>query len=190
MLYLFFLMQRYDVFQLIPKNQPDSSLICCDRLIISRQSRGIGAFKCRKSINKGMLFTQSTNSFEDNFKKSSEKLLYFRNIPYICNINYNNVAMNKETIIKLIADYFKTQPVLKAWLFGSFSRGEETDSSDIDILIVLDDSQHIGMKFFGMYEDLKDLLGRNVDLVTDRSLAPFARQSVDHDKILIYERAA
>ena len=90
----------------------------------------------------------------------------------------------------MIADYFKTQPVLKAWLFGSFSRGEETDSSDIDILIVLDHSQHIGMKFFGMYEDLKDLLGRNVDLVTDRSLASFARKSVDRDKILIYARAA
>ena len=27
---------------------------------------------------------------------------------------------------KAIADYFKTQPVLKAWLFGSFARGEET----------------------------------------------------------------
>ena len=98
--------------------------------------------------------------------------------------------MNKDMIIKLIADYFKTQPVLKAYLFGSFSRGEETESSDIDILIVLDDSQHVGLKFFGMYEDLKDLLGRKVDLVTERSLAPFARESVDHDKILIYERAA
>ena len=98
--------------------------------------------------------------------------------------------MNKDMIIKLIADYFKTQPVLKAYLFGSFSRGEETESSDIDILIVLDDSQHVGLKFFGMYEDLKDLLGHKVDLVTERSLAPFARESVDRDKILIYERAA
>ena len=98
--------------------------------------------------------------------------------------------MNKDTIIKLIVDYFKTQPVLKAYLFGSFSRGEETESSDIDILIVLDESQHIGLKFFGMYEDLKDLLGRKVDLVTERSLAPFARESVNRDKILIYERAA
>jgi predicted nucleotidyltransferase len=41
-----------------------------------------------------------------------------------------------------------------------------------------------------MYEDLKELLGRNIDLVTDRSLASFARESVDRDKILIYERAA
>ena len=92
--------------------------------------------------------------------------------------------MSTKAMIQLIADYFKTQPVLKAWIFGSFSRGEQT------ILVVLDESQHVGMKFFGMYEDLKALLGRNVDLVTDRSLAPFARESVDRDKILIYERAA
>ena len=98
--------------------------------------------------------------------------------------------MSTKVMIQLIADYFKTQPVLKAWIFGSFSRGEQTPDSDIDILVVLDESQHVGMKFFGMYEDLKALLGRNVDLVTDRSLASFARESVDRDKILIYERTA
>lgn len=37
---------------------------------------------------------------------------------------------------KTIAEYFKTQPVLKAWLFGSFARGEETPRSDVDILFV------------------------------------------------------
>ena len=119
-----------------------------------------------------------------NYLELSEILLIFAPVNIIITL------MSKETITKLIADYFKTQPVLKAWLFGSFSRGEETDTSDIDILIVLDDNQHVGLKFFGMYEDLKELLGRNVDLVTDRSLAPFARESVDRDKILIYERAA
>ena len=98
--------------------------------------------------------------------------------------------MSTQAITEQIAEYFKTQPVLKAWIFGSFSRGEQTPESDIDILVVLDESQHIGMKFFGMYEDLKALLGRNVDLVTDRSLASFARESVDRDKILIYERTA
>jgi predicted nucleotidyltransferase len=98
--------------------------------------------------------------------------------------------MNLQLISKTIAEYFKTQPVLKAWLFGSFARGEQKDGSDVDILVVLDHSQVIGMKFFGMYEDLKELLGRDVDLVTEDSLADFARQSVDNDKILIYERTA
>ena len=87
-----------------------------------------------------------------------------------------------------VRDYFKTQPVLKAWVFGSYARGEETSDSDIDILVALDYSQPIGLKFFGMYEDPKALLGRNVDLVTDASLASFARESVDKDKKIIYER--
>ncbi|MBR6963180.1 MAG: nucleotidyltransferase family protein [Prevotella sp.] len=90
----------------------------------------------------------------------------------------------------MLADYFKTQPVLKAWLFGSFARGEETPNSDVDILVSLDHSQPVGLKFFGMFEDLKELLGRNVDLVTESSLAPFARESVERDKKMIYERTA
>ena len=99
--------------------------------------------------------------------------------------------MNKETMTKLIADYFKTQPVLKAWLFGSFSRGEQREDSDVDILILPDKSQHFSLfTLSGMYEDLKGLLGREVDLITDGGLMPFARESADRDKILIYERAA
>jgi len=98
--------------------------------------------------------------------------------------------MSTENMIKIIAEYFKTQPVLKAWLFGSFARGEEHPDSDVDILIVLDYTQPVGIEFFGMYEDLKELLGRNVDLVTERSLAPFARASVEHERRLIYERIA
>ena len=97
--------------------------------------------------------------------------------------------MSTEEMTQKIAEYFKTQPVLKAWLFGSFSRGEERPDSDVDILVNLDYSQPIGLRFFGMYEDLKDLLGRNVDLVSERTLAPFARNSVERDKKLVYERA-
>ena len=90
-----------------------------------------------------------------------------------------------------MADYFKTQPVLKAWLFGSFARGEETEKSDVDILILPDKSQHFSLfTLSGMYEDLKELLGCEVDLITDGGLMPFARKSADHDKILIYERAS
>ena len=44
--------------------------------------------------------------------------------------------MSTEAITKKIADYFKTQPVVKAWLFGSFARGEETSDSDVDILVL------------------------------------------------------
>ena len=99
--------------------------------------------------------------------------------------------MSKETMIQQIAHYFETQPVLKAWLFVSYSRGEEREDSDIDILILPDKSQHFSLFTLSeIYEDLKDLLGCDVDLITDGGLMPFARESADRDKILIYERAA
>jgi len=99
--------------------------------------------------------------------------------------------MNAEKMMKLIAEYFKTQPVLKAWIFGSYSRGEQRQDSDVDILILPDKSQHFSLfTLSAMYEDLKNLLGCEVDLITDGGLMPFARESADRDKILIYERAA
>ena len=98
--------------------------------------------------------------------------------------------MSTQTMSKKIANYFKTQPVLKAWLFGSFARGEETPQSDVDLLVLLDPSPPLGLKFFGIWDDRERMLDRKVDLVTEASLEEFARESVEHDKILIYERAA
>ena len=98
--------------------------------------------------------------------------------------------MSTEMMKKAIADYFETQPVLKAWLFGSFARGEETPRSDVDILFVPDRSGKPFTLFTmgGMYMDLKELLGREVDLVEEGCLLSFAVESANRDKQLIYER--
>lgn len=95
------------------------------------------------------------------------------------------------SLIPVIRTYFENQPVLRAWLFGSYSRGEETLDSDIDILVDYDDSNgRISLlKMGGMLMDLSEILGCKVDLVDNRGLKDFARQSVENDKILIYERA-
>ena len=98
--------------------------------------------------------------------------------------------MDREQVQQIVAAYFANQPVLKAWLFGSFARGEETPLSDVDILVVLDRSKPIGLKFFGMWNYLEKLLDRDVDLVEEGMLLPFAVESANRDKILIYERAA
>lgn len=98
--------------------------------------------------------------------------------------------MSTQEIKTKIAEYFKTQPVLKAWLFGSFARGEDTSESDIDILVLLDYSQKIGLRYFGMAIELEKLLGRQVDLVEEGQLLPFAKRTADIDKTLIYERAS
>ena len=97
--------------------------------------------------------------------------------------------MSTQTMQKTIADYFKTQPVLKAWLFGSFARGEETPLSDVDLLVQYDDKARISLlKHCAIMNDLEELLDRKVDLVEDGELLPFAVESANHDKKLIYER--
>ncbi len=91
---------------------------------------------------------------------------------------------------KIIADYFKTQPVIKASLFGSFARGEETSESDVDILVEFDHERPIGLLLYArMWRELEERVGRKVDLVEDGTLMQYAVESANHDKLLIYERA-
>ena len=98
--------------------------------------------------------------------------------------------MTTNMIKTTVADYFKTQPVLKAWLFGSYSRGEQTNESDVDILVQYDRSQRIGLlKIAGMHIDLENLLGHKVDIVEEGTLRPWAIESINKDRCLIYERA-
>lgn len=55
-------------------------------------------------------------------------------------------------------------------LFGSFARGEETDRSDIDILVDVD--PEIGLDFVTLADELEAALGRPVELISTRALRP------------------
>ena len=97
-------------------------------------------------------------------------------------------TMNQE-VSRTISNYFKTQPVDKAWVFGSFSRGEERADSDIDIIITLIPGTRMGLKFFAMNIELEQLLHRPVDLVIEGDLLPFVEKTANRDKVLVYARA-
>jgi len=97
--------------------------------------------------------------------------------------------MSTQAMTQVIAEYFKTQPVLKAWLFGSFARGEETPDSDIDILVEYDKDARISLLTIShMMGELERSTGRRVDLIEEGCLLPFAIESANRDKRLIYER--
>lgn len=93
-------------------------------------------------------------------------------------------------MIEKIRQYFSKQPVKKAWLFGSFSRGEETENSDVDILVEFDRTGKpvTLLTYARIWRELKEQLGRDVDLVEEGTLRPYAAKSANHDKRLIYER--
>jgi predicted nucleotidyltransferase len=56
-------------------------------------------------------------------------------------------------------------------LFGSLARGEPHPGSDIDLLITFRPGVHLGWDFFELHEELENILGCKVDLLTRRSVA-------------------
>jgi uncharacterized protein len=66
--------------------------------------------------------------------------------------------------IEVIQDYFKSQPVLKAY------------------------SKDIGLDFIQMQIDLQNLLSKKVDLVSARGLSKYVQPVIDAEKQLIYDR--
>lgn len=90
--------------------------------------------------------------------------------------------------LETIKEYFRTRPVLKAYLFGSYVRGQADNQSDIDILIDLDYTQRIGLGFIQMQIDLEKILKTKVDLVSSNSLSKYIKPIVDSEKKLIYAR--
>src|ERR1700728_1985255 len=93
----------------------------------------------------------------------------------------------KNEDIQLIRNYFAGKPVLKAYLFGSYSRGEADTTSDIDIWVDLDYSRHIGLGFVQMKIDLEQQLKKTVDLVSSQAISQRLLPFINKDKQLIYE---
>ena len=67
--------------------------------------------------------------------------------------------------------------------FGSFARGDETDASDVDILVDVDPS--IGLEFVALAELLETALGRRVDLVSTRALRPRHEDAVRPEALVV-----
>lgn len=93
-----------------------------------------------------------------------------------------------ESKIESIKSYFKTRPVLKAYLFGSFLHGNADNKSDIDILVDLDYSERIGLEFIQWKIDLEKILDKKVDLVSSNGISKYIKPIIDKEKKLIYAK--
>ena len=69
-------------------------------------------------------------------------------------------------------------------IFGSFARGEERPDSDIDLLIDLEEGRSL-LDLIGIQQDLEDLLGRKVDVATERSLNKYIKAQILADAVLL-----
>jgi predicted nucleotidyltransferase len=93
------------------------------------------------------------------------------------------------SIKKLIYNYFNSQSVIsKAWLFGSYVRGEETKISDIDILIDVPVERKFTLfDIAEVKEQLQKLLNKKVDVVMLNGLQSGIKERIKNEMQLIYE---
>ena len=91
------------------------------------------------------------------------------------------ISQTQKNIIKKTSQRF--QPTLIG-IFGSYARGEQNDASDLDILIDFDSPINL-IELIGLEQELSDLLGVKVDLVTLKSVHPSVKPYIDSDLIRI-----
>ena len=94
--------------------------------------------------------------------------------------------MNREQVLALLIEH---KPVLverfgvqKLALFGSFARDTAQEGSDVDVLVSFD-GPATAERYFGTQFYLEDLLGCQVDLVTESALKPRLRPYIEKDLI-------
>jgi uncharacterized protein len=75
--------------------------------------------------------------------------------------------------------------VRNLWLFGSYVRAEQTENSDLDILVSFDNPRLSLIQFIQLELELSKLLGMKVDLVEREGLKPAIGQYVIEESVAV-----
>jgi predicted nucleotidyltransferase len=78
---------------------------------------------------------------------------------------------------------FHDYPIKSMAIFGSYSRKEQNDNSDLDILVEF--SESIGVRFIDLAEELESIIGFRVDLVSKKGIKEKYLKSIDSDLIYV-----
>lgn len=96
--------------------------------------------------------------------------------------------MNRDEVLNAIRAHKATLArrfgVTELALFGSIVRNQASLDSDVDILVSFQGKAD-WRRYFGVQFYLEDLLGRSIDLVTDKALRPELRPSVERESVRV-----
>lgn len=93
--------------------------------------------------------------------------------------------------IESIRNLCQSLNVKRLYIFGSFSKGNFNQKSDIDFLLAFNDNispEDYMNNYFTLQYELRKIFDKDIDLVTERTLSnPYFIQSINESKQLIYE---
>lgn len=92
------------------------------------------------------------------------------------------IAMEIDILKQRIVPILKKYHVSRAGIFGSVAKQQEHSSSDVDILVEINEPISL-LDFIGIKLELEDALGMNVDLVEYKSLKPQLREGILNEQV-------
>lgn len=90
-------------------------------------------------------------------------------------------------ISKTVTPVLKKYGVKRASVYGSVARGEERPDSDVDLLVDLSGSEMGMFAYMRFIDEMEAALKRKVDVITNESMSPYMRPSIEKDLTMIYE---
>ncbi len=98
---------------------------------------------------------------------------------------------NIDEIRSISKSIFSQYPnIIRAYLFGSYARNEQTKESDLDFMIVLNSYEtKLKKKTYEVGVDLEDIFDKQVDIITEENAAKIMSKNMERDKVLVYERS-
>jgi len=89
-----------------------------------------------------------------------------------------------------IAEFCRRHHIRRLALFGSVLRDDFGPESDVDVLVEFDPDHIPGLAFFGMQDELTEILGRQVDLNTPGFISPYFRDRVQAEAVVLVQTYA
>jgi len=78
--------------------------------------------------------------------------------------------------------FARSHGALRVRIFGSAARGEAGPKSDLDVLVDLEPGRRL-LDIVALKQDLEDLLGRKVDVVTEAAVSPYIREEIVREAV-------
>ena len=92
--------------------------------------------------------------------------------------------MKKDTLIDILQAnraQIKNFGISLLGVFGSYARNEQTDTSDVDVIVEFEKGEKSYKKFIGLVYYLEDLLQRKVDVLTFQSISPLLKEQIEKE---------